>query len=41
MTTINYKSTRQEGHNVSAATAILTGIAPDGGLYVPTHPQNR
>ncbi|NLP36925.1 MAG: threonine synthase [Firmicutes bacterium] len=36
MTTINYKSTRQEGHNVSAATAILTGIAPDGGLYVPT-----
>jgi len=36
MSAIKYKSTRQEGHYVTAAEAILTGIAPDGGLYVPT-----
>ncbi|HHX73647.1 MAG TPA: threonine synthase [Firmicutes bacterium] len=31
-----YKSTRGEEGGVSAATAILQGIAPDGGLFVPT-----
>ncbi|NLM45735.1 MAG: threonine synthase [Firmicutes bacterium] len=30
-----YKSTRGEGGVVDAAAAILQGIAPDGGLYVP------
>ena len=29
-----YRSTRSE-HSVSAPVAILTGLAPDGGLYVP------
>ncbi|NLN07935.1 MAG: threonine synthase, partial [Firmicutes bacterium] len=31
-----YKSTRGGSGSVDAATAILQGIAPDGGLYVPT-----
>lgn len=33
---MNYRSTRSEQSNaVSAAVAIKTGIAPDGGLYMP------
>ncbi|MCD4668961.1 MAG: threonine synthase [Actinomycetia bacterium] len=30
-----YKSTRGDKKHVSSAEAILSGIAPDGGLYVP------
>lgn len=37
MTAIRYKSTRRDEHEVTAAEAILAGIAPDGGLYVPTY----
>ncbi len=32
---MNYNSTRDNGLKVSAAKAIATGIAPDGGLFVP------
>jgi len=32
---MNYLSTRGGGQPVSSAEAIKTGIAPDGGLYVP------
>lgn len=31
---MRYKSTRS-GHNVSPAQAVLQGISPDGGLFVP------
>lgn len=34
-TDLQYLSTRNPGHNVTAATAILSGLAPDGGLFVP------
>lgn len=30
-----FQSTRGHGQRVDAAQAILTGLAPDGGLYVP------
>ena len=30
-----YKSTRNSEIRVSASEAILTGLAPDGGLFVP------
>lgn len=33
---MNYVSTRDKELSVSAAKAIATGIAPDGGLYCPT-----
>lgn len=33
---MEYVSTRDKGQRVSAAKAIATGIAPDGGLYCPT-----
>ncbi|MCD8120181.1 MAG: threonine synthase [Lachnospiraceae bacterium] len=33
---ILYQSTRSEGEAVTASEAILQGLAPDGGLYVPT-----
>lgn len=33
---MDYVSTRGAGLRVSAAKAIATGIAPDGGLYCPT-----
>ncbi|MGD9560172.1 MAG: threonine synthase [Oscillospiraceae bacterium] len=33
---MEYTSTRDSARRVSAAEAILTGLAPDGGLYVPT-----
>jgi len=32
---ILYESTRGDKKHVSSAEAILSGIAPDGGLYVP------
>jgi len=32
---MNYNSTRDNTLKVSAAQAIATGIAPDGGLFVP------
>ena len=32
---ILYKSTRGHKEEVPSARAILSGIAPDGGLYVP------
>ena len=31
-----YKSTRNSDMNVTASEAILTGLAPDGGLFVPS-----
>ncbi len=31
-----YKSTRNSDLNVTASEAILTGLAPDGGLFVPS-----
>jgi len=33
--TMNYVSTRGQAPRVTASQAILAGIAPDGGLYVP------
>ena len=33
---ILYKSTRSHAAPVTASEAILTGLSPDGGLYVPT-----
>ena len=33
---IQYKSTRGDGSLISASQAVLQGLAPDGGLYVPT-----
>ena len=32
---IRYKSTRGDGSLISASQAVLQGLAPDGGLYVP------
>ena len=32
---MNYYSTRDHQHIVSAAQAIACGLAPDGGLFVP------
>ena len=32
---VKYKSTRGNGSLISASQAILQGLAPDGGLYVP------
>ena len=32
---IKYVSTRGDNEKVTASQAILSGIAPDGGLYVP------
>ena len=31
-----YKSTRSNSEPVTASQAVLAGLAPDGGLYVPT-----
>ncbi len=33
---IMYKSTRSNSEPISSSRAILNGLAPDGGLYVPT-----
>lgn len=35
MSRINYSSTRDEDTRVSFEEALLTGLAPDGGLYLP------
>ena len=32
---LHYKSTRNSNLKVTASEAILTGLAPDGGLFVP------
>ena len=32
---MKYLSTRNAAHSVSGCEAILTGISPDGGLFVP------
>lgn len=32
---LHYKSTRDSGLKMTASQAILTGLAPDGGLFVP------
>ncbi|MBQ3090940.1 MAG: hypothetical protein IJC44_00265, partial [Clostridia bacterium] len=32
---MRFISTRNDTHKVTAAEAILRGLAPDGGLYVP------
>ena len=32
---MNYSSTRGSGEKITAAEAIIRGLAPDGGLYVP------
>ena len=34
---IRYISTRDPSHKVSSSRAILSGQAPDGGLYIPEH----
>lgn len=34
---MQYQSTRDKNISVSAAHAIVSGLAPDGGLFVPTH----
>lgn len=36
MSDIYYRSTRSSGRDVPSAQAIIDGIAPDGGLYVPS-----
>ncbi len=33
---ISYKSTRSADIEVTASQAILQGLAPDGGLFVPS-----
>lgn len=33
---ISYKSTRGSGETLTASQAILQGLSPDGGLFVPT-----
>ena len=39
---MEYTSTRDSSLHVSASQAILKGLAPDGGLFVPTEfPQVR
>ena len=35
---MQYISTRNNTHTVSAPEAIIAGIAPDGGLYIPKDP---
>ena len=34
---LHYKSTRNSNMNVTASEAILKGLAPDGGLFVPAY----
>ena len=31
-----YHSTRSESNPIDSAQAVLEGLAPDGGLYMPT-----
>ncbi|HPZ65067.1 MAG TPA: hypothetical protein PLC75_05620, partial [Bacillota bacterium] len=35
---MRYRSTRNESEPVSPAEAIVMGIAPGGGLFVPAEP---
>ena len=35
---MQYISTRDPNHAVSAPDAVISGIAPDGGLYIPKDP---
>ncbi len=35
MKNVNYISTRDNQHKVSASQAIVNGLSPDGGLYIP------
>ena len=37
---INYISTRDPSHKVTSSKAILSGQAPDGGLYIPEDPES-
>ncbi len=37
MSEIKYQSTRMKTENRTFTEAVLQGISPDGGLYVPTH----
>ncbi|MBQ3390891.1 MAG: hypothetical protein IJG56_00605, partial [Clostridia bacterium] len=32
---MKYFSTRNQTHQVSGCRAVISGIAPDGGLYLP------
>ena len=32
---MNYQSTRGHGEKVNSLQAVLRGLAPDGGLYMP------
>ena len=32
---MNYRSTRNAGYVTDSARAVLEGLAPDGGLYLP------
>ena len=32
---MEYLSTRSDKHFIDSAQAVLNGLAPDGGLYVP------
>ena len=34
---MNYHSTRHSGGLVDSARAVLEGLAPDGGLYMPEY----
>ena len=34
---MNYHSTRCSSQSVNSARAVLNGLAPDGGLYMPEH----
>ena len=36
-----YKSTRNSNLKVTASEAILKGLAPDGGLFVPSELPDR
>ena len=33
--TVIYHSTRSHGHTADSTQAVLQGLAPDGGLYMP------
>src|SRR5581483_1497307 len=35
MTAMEFKSTREPAHSAGFAAALIQGLAPDGGLYVP------
>ncbi len=37
MSNVMYASTRNQEQKITASQAVLQGLAPDGGLYVPDH----